>query len=63
MILVIEVTRMSVHALTSEVVIRSTSHDLVGEEFRILRISSSDTGSKEDMAAIVASWSCSRDRH
>ena len=48
MILVIGVIRMSVHSLTSEVGIGSKSHDLVGEDFRILRMSSSDTGSKED---------------
>ena len=44
MILVIRVTRR--HTLTSEVGIGSRLHDLVGEEFRILRMSSSDTSSK-----------------
>ena len=49
MILVIGVIRMSAHSLTSEVGIGSKSHDdLVGEDFRILRMSSSYTGSKED---------------
>ena len=38
---------MSAHSLTSEVGIGSRSHDLV-EDFRILRMSSSETGSKED---------------
>ena len=41
---------MSVHSLTSEIGIGSRSHDLVGEEFRILRMSPSDTGLKEDKA-------------
>ena len=50
MILVTEVTRMSTHSLTSEVGIGSRSYDLVEEDFRILRMSSSDTGSKEDRA-------------
>ena len=39
MMLVIGVIRMSAHSLTSEVDIGSKSHDLVGEDFRILRIS------------------------
>ena len=39
---------MSAHSLTNEVGIGSRSHDLVGEEFRILCMSPSDTGSKED---------------
>ena len=44
---------MSVHCLTSEAGIGSRSHDLVGEEFRILRMSFSDTGSKEDRAPLL----------
>ena len=48
MILVIGVIRMSAQSLTSEVGIGSRSHDLVGDDFRILKMSSSDTGSKED---------------
>ena len=44
---------MSVHSLTSEVGIRSRSHDLVGEELRILKMLSSDTASKEDRAALL----------
>ena len=47
------VTRMSVHSLTNEVGIGSRSHVLMGEEFRILRMSSSDTGSKEDRALLL----------
>ena len=39
---------MSVHSLMNEVGIRSRSHDLVREEFRILWMSPSDTGLKED---------------
>ena len=46
--LVIGVTRMPAHSLTSKIGITSRSHGLVGEEFRILRMSSSDSGSKED---------------
>ena len=38
--------------LISEVGIGSRSHDLVGDDFRILRMSSSDTGSKEDRALL-----------
>ena len=38
MILVIEVIRMSERSLTSEVGIGSRSDDLVGEDFRILRM-------------------------
>ena len=53
MILVIGVNRMSTHSLTSEFGIGSRSHDLVGEEFRILRILSSDTLSKEDRALLL----------
>ena len=52
MILVIVVIRMSVHSLTSEVGIGSRSHDLVGDDFRMLRMSSSDSGSKEDRALL-----------
>ena len=48
MILVIGVIRMSVYSLTNVVGIGSKSYDLVGEDFRILRMSCSDTGSKED---------------
>ena len=48
MILVIGVIRMSAHSLTSEIGIVSKSPDMVGEDFRSLRMSSSDTGSKED---------------
>ena len=40
MILVIGVIRMSVQSLTSEVGIGFRSHDLVGYDFRILRMSS-----------------------
>ena len=50
MILVIVVIRMSVHPLTSEVGIGSRSHDLVADDFRISRMSSSDRGPKEDRA-------------
>ena len=53
MILVIGMIRMSAHSLTSEVGIRPKSHDLVGEDFRILRMSSSDTGLKEDRALLL----------
>ena len=53
MILLIGVIRMSAHSLTSEVGIGSKSHDLVGGDFRILRMSSSDTGSKEDRALLL----------
>ena len=53
MILVIEVIRMSTHSLTSEVVIGSRLHDLEGEDFRILRMSSSDTGWKEDRVLLL----------
>ena len=44
---------MSAHSLTSVVGIGSRLHDLVVDNFRILRMSPSDTGSKED---IVLSW-------
>ena len=43
---------MSTHSLSNEVDIGSRSHDLVGEEFRILSMSPSDTGSKEDRALL-----------
>ena len=49
----IGVTRMSAHSLTSVVGIGSRSHDLVVDDFRILRISPSDTGSKEDRALLL----------
>ena len=39
----IGVTGMSMHSLTSEFGIVSRSHDLVGEEFRILMMSPSDS--------------------
>ena len=52
MILVIGVIRMSAQSLTSEVGIGSKSNDLVGDDFRILRMSSSDTGSKEGRALL-----------
>ena len=48
MVLVIGVFRVSTQSLTSEVGIASRSHDLVEDDFRILRMASSDTGSKED---------------
>ena len=44
---------MSAHSLTSHLGIGSRSHDLVGEDFRILRMSSSDTGSGEDRALLL----------
>ena len=47
-LLVIGGSRTSAHSLTSEVCTGSISHNLVGEEFRILRMLSSDTGLKED---------------
>ena len=53
MILVIGLIRMSVHFLNSEVGIGYKLHDLVGEEFRILRMSFSDTGSKEDRSLLL----------
>ena len=55
MILVIGVIRMSAQSLTSEVGNGSRSHDSVGDDFRILRMSSSDTGSK-----VVHAWSGDR---
>ena len=53
MILAIGVTGMSTLCLTSEVGIGSSSRDLVREEFRILRMLSSDTGSKEDRTLLL----------
>ena len=53
MILVIGVVRMTVHSLTSEVGTGSKLYDLVGEDFRILRMLSSDTGSKEDKILLL----------
>ena len=47
------VMRISAHSLTSDVGIGSRSHDLDGEDFRILSISSSDTGVKEDRVFLV----------
>ena len=47
------VMRISAHSLTSDVGIGSRSHDLDGEDFRILSSSSSDTGVKEDRVVLV----------
>ena len=47
------VMRISAHSLTSDVGIGSRSHDLDGEDFRILSSSSSDTGVKEDRVFLV----------
>ena len=47
------VMRISAHSLTSDVGIGSRSHDLDGENFRILSSSSSDTGVKEDRVFLV----------
>ena len=44
---------MSAHSLTSAVGIGSRSHDLVVDDFRILRMSPSDIGSKEDRALLL----------
>ena len=44
---------MFAHSLTGEVGIRSRSHDLVGKVSRILRMSSSETGLKEDMLVLL----------
>ena len=41
---------MSAHSLTSAIGIGSRSYDLVVDDLRILRMSPSDTGSKEDRA-------------
>ena len=51
MILVIGVIGISAHSLTSEVGIGPSSHDLL-DDFRILRMSFSDTASKEDRALL-----------
>ena len=53
MIMVIGVTRMSMHPFTSEISTACRSHDLVEEEFRILRMLSSDTGSKEERVLLL----------
>ena len=53
MILVIGVIRMSTYSLSSGGGIGSRSNDLGGEDFRILRISSSDTSSKKDRALLL----------
>ena len=53
MILVIGVTRMSAHSFTSQAGIGSRSHDLVGDKFRILRMSSSVTASKKDTVLLL----------
>ena len=47
------VMRISAQSLTSDVGIGSRSHDLDGEDFRILSSSSSDTGVKEDRVFLV----------
>ena len=47
------VIRISAHSLTSDVGIGSGSQDLDGEDFRILRRSSSDTGVKGDRVFLV----------
>ena len=47
------VMRISAHSLTSDVGLGSRSHDLDGEDFRILSSSSSDTGVKEDRVFLV----------
>ena len=44
---------MSAHSLTSAVGIGSRSDDLVLDDLRILRMSSSDTGSKEVRALLL----------
>ena len=44
---------MSAHSLTSAVGIGSRSHDLVLDDLRILRMTSSDTGSKEVRALLL----------
>ena len=54
---------MSAHSLTNEVGIWSRSHDLDGEKLRILRMSTSDTGSKEDRATLLLLWSCKGNKH
>ena len=47
------VMRISAHSLTNDVGIGSRSHDLDGEDFRILSSSSSDAGVKEDRVFLV----------
>ena len=47
------VMRISAHSLTSDVGIGSRSHDLDGEDFRILSSSSTDTGVKENRVFLV----------
>ena len=47
------VMRISAHSLTSDLRIRSRSHDLDGADFRILSSSSSDTGVKEGRVFLV----------
>ena len=44
---------MSVHSLHSEIGIGSRLYDLLGKDFKILRMSSSDTGSREDRALLL----------
>ena len=44
---------MSAHFLTSAVGIGSRSHDLVVDNFRILRMSPSDIGSKENRVVLL----------
>ena len=46
-------TKISAHSLTSAVGIGSRSPDLVVDDFRILRMSLSDTGSKEDRTVML----------
>ena len=53
MILVTGLPRTTAHSLTSEVGIGSRSHYLVGEDFRILRMPSSNTGSKGDRVLLM----------
>ena len=53
MIFVIGLTKMSPNSLTSVLGIRSSSHDLVLDDLRILRMASSDTGSKEDRVLVL----------
>ena len=44
---------MSAHSLTSAVGIGSMSHDLVVDDFTILTMSPSDTGSKKDRVVLL----------
>ena len=53
---------MSAHSLTSAVGIGSRSHDLVLDDLRILRMSSSDTGSRGQGTAITLRY-CEGNRH